>query len=85
MKWYPGTIIELTIGSETNPSTNGHGPLVAPTISSGVVRVDAEGIGVEFLYDNHQQRRSLERFHEKMPAANVEAVENPADPSAGGV
>jgi len=63
-RWYPGTIIELTL--QRSPGTgngSGGGPqAVALRLLSQVVRSDAGGIGVRFMYTQPEQRLSVRRF-----------------------
>jgi len=57
--WYPGTIIELTIQQESQD--NGK-PRHAVRLSIRVVRCDAEGAGVRFLYTSPAERTALRKL-----------------------
>jgi hypothetical protein len=63
-RWYPGTIIELTL--QRSPGTgNGNGGVPQKTalrVLSQVVRSDAGGMGVRFMYTQPDQRQSVRRF-----------------------
>ena len=56
--WYPGTILTVLLQSESAPT----GEADAQSVSCRVVRHGPDGIGVAFLFEKPEERKSLERF-----------------------
>jgi len=62
-KWYPGTIITLIFQLGSAPAAAGQlGPC---TMRAMAVRSAADGFGVEFLFENEDERSGFEQFLRK--------------------
>jgi Flp pilus assembly protein TadG len=66
MKWYSGTLLDLIIEPGVAHSSNGQRPPLSHRMSCKVVRVEADGIGVEFLHHDKKQRRNFAHLLGKM-------------------
>jgi hypothetical protein len=56
--WYPGTILTVLLQSESAPV----GETDAQSVSCRVVRHGLDGIGVAFVFEKPEDRKSLEKF-----------------------
>ena len=61
-KWYAGTIINMTLQPRRDYSSNGHGPDDTRVIAGRVIRLEPEGMAVEFLHEDEAHRRDFEAF-----------------------
>ena len=61
-KWYPGTIIEMTLqreGGDGDPSPMAH---AAVHLQSKVVRTESDGAGLRFVYSKSRERLGVREF-----------------------
>jgi len=87
--WYPGTIITLTFqlgtsGAAVNGSGNGSGEpaAVSRAVRALVVRREAGGFGVQFLFGDRHDKAGLARFlQEAVPKGN--SPEHPSSRQGG--
>jgi len=72
-RWYVGTIIRLILqGYKTTTSPDGGIiPSRSTSIPSRVVRHGTDGIGVEFIFGNAEERKSLEEFLATIPRTDA--------------
>ena len=61
-RWGPGTIIELTLQQSAESGNGPAGPHVSQHVAARVVRSDAGGLGVQFLYAKPQERARVREF-----------------------
>ena len=66
IKWYLGTMVDLTLEPGIAASSNGHRPALTHRISAVVTRAGEDGIAVEFLHKTAKQRRAFERLLKQM-------------------
>ena len=60
--WYPGTIINLTLQYGAQTAGNGAATCKALSMRSKVVAQSRDGVRLEFLYLNQQEREAARRF-----------------------
>ena len=65
-QWVPGTIVTMTLRREDQVA-NSDSP--AAVVKARVVRHAQGGSGVQFLYSEKQQRKTLEAFLQSLPEA----------------
>jgi len=61
-RWYPGTIINLTLQSGGQAEGDGAATCKALSMRSKVVAHSRDGVRLEFLYLNQQEREAARRF-----------------------
>jgi Flp pilus assembly protein TadG len=80
-RWYPGTIIRIVLqGNQTLVQEPVTAPGITTCVSARVVRHGSDGIGVEFAFQNEQERKCLRDFLAAIPAQPA----GPASPPAAG-
>ena len=75
-RWYVGTIVRLILqGYKTTPRPDGGIiPSRSTSIPARVIRHGADGIGVEFMFSNPEERKTLEEFLATIPKGAGETV-----------
>lgn len=61
-RWGPGTIIHLTLQQSAEPGNGPAGPHVSQHVAARVVRSDAGGLGVQFVYTKPHERGQVREF-----------------------
>jgi hypothetical protein len=80
--WYPGTILTVVLQSGSEPSEDGKTP-ESVTVPCRVVRHGEGGVGVAFMLTKPDERKSLERFLQRILSRNVSAMVSPAKNTEG--
>ena len=62
--WYPGTIVRLVLRGYRPPPASETAPVPSQTVSvsARVVRQDADGFAVEFMFPTPKERTAFEKF-----------------------
>ncbi len=63
-KWYPGTVIELTLQLTANNAGKLPGEKMAVQLPCRVVRCGPDGVGVRFLFSEPATRRAVKKLRE---------------------
>jgi Flp pilus assembly protein TadG len=67
-RWYVGTIVRLILqGQRTVPEPDGLVPSHSASIAARVTRHGSDGLGVEFIFSNPDERKTLETFLATIP------------------
>ncbi len=61
-KWYPGTIMNLSLESGPRPAEKAELPRRGVGVRARVVSHGLDGVNVEFVYVNRQERETLRKF-----------------------
>jgi Flp pilus assembly protein TadG len=59
-RWYPGTILTLTLQAKLGPDADG--PVDSVSVHSKVVRQGKDGVGLRFACMNSHERKNLSQF-----------------------
>jgi PilZ domain len=65
-KWYPGTIMDLSLEYNAQPAGTNPAPKVALGVRSRVVSHGPDGLSVEFVCVNRRERQELVKFLESV-------------------
>jgi hypothetical protein len=77
-RWYPGTIIRLLVQEEPKPEgSDVERPTASASIPAKVVRHGCDGVALEFLFRNSEDRKLLARL---IAGAHGEFAASPAKP-----
>lgn len=72
-KWYPGTVIEMTLQNTAQPSGDGNGTKrQVVSVRSKVLTQQNGKIKVEFLYLYDGERKAMHRFLEQVRSGDVQ-------------
>jgi Flp pilus assembly protein TadG len=80
--WYPGTILTVLLQSESGSAEAAEEPK-STSVSCRVVRHGPDGIGVAFVLNKPEERKSLEQFLRRTLKHEMRAVVTPAPNTQG--
>ena len=65
-KWYPRTVMDLSLEYKTPPAGIQPAPRLGVRVRSKIVSHGPDGVSVEFVCVNHQERQELAKFLERV-------------------
>jgi Flp pilus assembly protein TadG len=68
-KWYPGTVVTLAIQDQDSVQQSASTPTFSVSVNAQVVRSEADGVGMEFIWDSPQGKKDVQQFVRKLSVA----------------